>query len=150
MLELYTIGHSTHSIEDFINLLKMHSITALCDVRSQPYSQYNPQYNRENLQKDVKQAGIAYVFLGNELGPRSDDPDAIIVDIVAGLPTSQAMESGRLDKEGRTVVKIDRHEAIAVDARHRARRHQRVDDGFFRRQHGGFEQAIEPGRPFGQ
>ena len=74
METLYTIGHSTHSIDRFIELLTMHHITAVGDVRSDPYSRFNPQFNRENLQKELKKQGITYVFLGKELGPRSDDP----------------------------------------------------------------------------
>ena len=70
---VYTIGHSTHPIERFIELLKMHSITAICDVRSAPYSRMNPQFNREPLRDTLKEAGIAYVFLGEELGARSKD-----------------------------------------------------------------------------
>ena len=71
---VYTIGHSTQAIERFVELLKTHSITAICDVRSQPYSRMNPQFNRESLRDALKQAGIAYVFLGEELGARSKDP----------------------------------------------------------------------------
>jgi uncharacterized protein (DUF488 family) len=74
MDKLYTIGHSNHEIDHFLDLLEMHGITAVCDVRSSPYSRYNPQYNRELLQTALKSRRIAYVFLGNELGPRSDDP----------------------------------------------------------------------------
>jgi len=74
MNEVFTIGHSTHTIERFIELLLMHAITALCDVRSSPYSKFNPQFNREVLQPELKGHGIAYVYLGKELGPRSDDP----------------------------------------------------------------------------
>ena len=74
MYQLYTIGHSTHSTEEFVKLLSIHSITAVCDVRSSPYSKYNPQFNRETIQKELKLYGILYVFLGKELGPRSDDP----------------------------------------------------------------------------
>lgn len=70
---VYTIGHSTHSIERFIALLRQHSVTALCDVRSRPYSRMNPQFNREPLKKDLREAGIKYVFLGEELGARSED-----------------------------------------------------------------------------
>ena len=73
MYQLYTIGHSTHSTEEFVKLLSIHSITAVCDVRSSPYSKYNPQFNRETIQKELKLYGILYVFLGKELGPRSDD-----------------------------------------------------------------------------
>ena len=53
MSELYTIGHSNHSTENFLGLLSKHDITAVCDVRSQPYSKFNPQFNRENIQKDL-------------------------------------------------------------------------------------------------
>ncbi len=52
----------------------MHDITALCDVRSTPYSRLNPQFNREILKAYLRPFGIAYVFLGAELGARSDDP----------------------------------------------------------------------------
>lgn len=71
---LHTIGHSTHPVEDCIALLQQHGIEVVCDVRSSPYSRYNPQYNRENLIPELKSAGIKYVFLGGELGPRSEDP----------------------------------------------------------------------------
>ena len=70
---VYTIGHSTHSIEKFIELLKQASITAVSDVRSRPYSRINPQFNRESLKKALRAQTIEYVFLGNELGARSDD-----------------------------------------------------------------------------
>ena len=71
---IYTIGHSTHTVERFIELLKLHDILAVCDVRSSPYSSYNPQFNREVIQSELKKKGLAYVYLGKELGPRSDDP----------------------------------------------------------------------------
>jgi len=70
---IYTIGHSTHSIERFIDLLHLHAITALCDVRSRPYSRMNPQFNREALKEVLARASIKYVFLGKELGARTED-----------------------------------------------------------------------------
>ncbi len=78
MDKLYTIGHSTHTTDKFIELLSRHEITAVADVRSDPYSRFNPQFNRENLQQELKRNGITYVFLGKELGPRSDDPDCYV------------------------------------------------------------------------
>jgi uncharacterized protein (DUF488 family) len=51
----------------------MHAVTAIGDVRSQPYSRHNPQFNREVLQQQLKDNTIAYVFLGSELGARSND-----------------------------------------------------------------------------
>src|SRR5258707_92198 len=70
---IYTIGHSTHPIEQFVTLLKSVSITAVSDVRSRPYSRMNPQFNREPLKATLRAEGIKYVFLGKELGARSDD-----------------------------------------------------------------------------
>ncbi len=78
MNPLFTIGHSVHPIEVFIDLLLMHSVTAVCDVRSNPYSRFNPQYNRETLAKELKKREIAYVFLGKELGPRTKDNDCFV------------------------------------------------------------------------
>jgi uncharacterized protein (DUF488 family) len=70
---LFTIGHSNHPIEHLIILLTKHGVTAVADVRSSPYSRFNPQYNRESLQNKLKEHNIAYVFLGKELGARSRD-----------------------------------------------------------------------------
>lgn len=71
---LFTIGHSNHSWEQFVRLLKMHNVTTICDVRSVPHSRMNPQFDRESLKKGLREAGILYVFLGKELGGRSEDP----------------------------------------------------------------------------
>ncbi|OHB59501.1 MAG: hypothetical protein A2167_01375 [Planctomycetes bacterium RBG_13_46_10] len=70
---LYTIGHSNHKIENFLSLLKTHSINCIVDVRSTPYSHYNTQFNREFLVKELRNANIEYIYLGNQLGARSSD-----------------------------------------------------------------------------
>ncbi|WP_439577209.1 DUF488 domain-containing protein [Elioraea sp.] len=71
---ILTIGHSTHPLTRFIALLKQHGVTAVADVRSAPYSRFNPQFNKAELERSLKAEGIRYVFLGRELGARSDDP----------------------------------------------------------------------------
>jgi len=71
---IYTIGHSNHPIDRFVALLQQHGIDAVADVRSTPYSRFNPQYRKERLQAALADAGIRYVFLGEELGARSKDP----------------------------------------------------------------------------
>ena len=71
---LYTIGHSNHEIAVFLGLLRQHGVTAVGDVRSQPYSRWVPYYSRDALEPLLAAAGIAYVFLGKELGARSDNP----------------------------------------------------------------------------
>ena len=70
-----TIGHSNHSLETFIELLLQHRVTVLADVRSAPYSRFNPHFNREPLAAALKARQIRYVYLGRELGGRSNDPD---------------------------------------------------------------------------
>ena len=72
---VFTIGHSNHTQEHFLALLLRHRVTAIADVRSTPYSRYNPHFDRDALQTALPQAGIHYVFLGHQLGARSDDPD---------------------------------------------------------------------------
>jgi uncharacterized protein (DUF488 family) len=71
---IYTIGHSNHPIDRFIALLQQHGIDAVADVRSTPYSRFNPQFRKERLDTALADAGIRYVFLGDELGARSKDP----------------------------------------------------------------------------
>ncbi len=71
---LYTIGHSNHPIAAFIDLLQQHGITALGDIRSHPYSRHVPQYSRDPLKAAIANAGMTYVFLGKELGARSNNP----------------------------------------------------------------------------
>jgi uncharacterized protein (DUF488 family) len=68
-----SIGHSTHSIETFVALLREAQIAAIADVRSSPYSRWQPQFNREALRTSLADNGITYVFLGTELGGRGTD-----------------------------------------------------------------------------
>ena len=75
---LFTIGHSTHSLETFLSLLRSHNITAVADVRSCPYSRFNPQFNRECLAESLDVTGIRYVFLGLELGARRSEPECYV------------------------------------------------------------------------
>jgi len=74
MSALMTIGHSTHPIDAFVQLLKQHQVTALADVRSHPYSRHFPQFSQQALKASLAREGIAYVFLGKELGARSENP----------------------------------------------------------------------------
>jgi len=68
MSKLYTMGHSNKSIEEFIALAKEYGITDIVDVRSRPYSKYNPQYCREPFQAKLSQSGIKYHFRGKNFG----------------------------------------------------------------------------------
>jgi uncharacterized protein (DUF488 family) len=76
--ELYTVGHSNHSIEHFLALLRRHGIEAVADVRSRPYSRFVPHFGKERLARRLEDAGIGYLFLGRELGgkPAGDETHA--------------------------------------------------------------------------
>jgi uncharacterized protein (DUF488 family) len=70
--ELFTIGHSNHTINAFIALLQGNAITRIADMRSYPYSRYVPQFNKSELKTALDRVGIRYVFLGCELGGRTN------------------------------------------------------------------------------
>ena len=59
-------------------LLKQHEIDVVADVRSSPFSRFNPQFNKDDLAQTLKQSGIKYAFFGNELGARADDPSCYV------------------------------------------------------------------------
>lgn len=73
-MEIYTIGHSNLAIERFVEMLIDNSIQTLVDVRSAPYTQYTPHFNRESLAKSLEAQGITYAFAGEYLGGRPKDP----------------------------------------------------------------------------
>ena len=75
---VFTIGHSNLEFVKFLALLKQHNIQAIADVRSSPYSQYNPQFNRELLLRALHDHGISYVFLGEELGARRSERECYL------------------------------------------------------------------------
>jgi uncharacterized protein (DUF488 family) len=75
---VFTIGHSNLEFGKFVALLKQHGIQAVADVRSSPYSQYNPQFNREALQRALQESSISYVFLGEELGARRAERECYV------------------------------------------------------------------------
>lgn len=76
--QLFSIGHSNASIEKFLALLKQHEIGLLADVRSQPYSRYNPHFGREALKQAVMADGIKYVFLGDRIGGKPADSSLLL------------------------------------------------------------------------
>lgn len=77
---VWTIGHSNHTAERLLELLRQPGITAVADVRTSPYSAYSSQFNRDQLQRVLEAAEIGYVFLGAELGGRPADPEMYDAD----------------------------------------------------------------------
>ncbi|WP_353932919.1 DUF488 family protein [Okeanomitos corallinicola TIOX110] len=95
-MKTFTIGHSNHTIESFLELLQKHDITALADVRSSPYSRRFPQFNQSSLKAALKTVNIAYVPLGDNLGARPSDRSCYVdgmarYDLIA---TTEAFKVG--------------------------------------------------------
>ena len=76
-MRMYTIGHSNLSTEELIERLRSYKIGVLVDVRSKPFSRYNPHFNRYVIAEDLRKAGIPYVGLGHSIGGMPDDPDLL-------------------------------------------------------------------------
>ncbi|MDQ3609913.1 MAG: DUF488 domain-containing protein [Actinomycetota bacterium] len=75
-MELLTVGHSTHPLEDFMALLREADIVALADVRRHPGSRRHPQFGREALEAALAKAGVAYRHLPELGGRRRPAPDS--------------------------------------------------------------------------
>lgn len=75
--KIYTIGHSTHEINYFIELLKTHGINCVVDVRTLAASRFNPQYNKARLSASLKDEGITYIHMPEEFGARHTDPSLL-------------------------------------------------------------------------
>ena len=89
-LVIHAIGHSNHTTAAFVDLLRRHGITLVVDVRSQPYSRWVHQFNREILARALQDAGIAYRFMGDALGGRP--ADAALYDPDQERPDYQRVE----------------------------------------------------------
>ena len=63
MIKFFTIGHSNHSLEQFIHLLEENGVVMmLVDVRTAPYSRYNPHFNEEDLEAALREHDIQYAY----------------------------------------------------------------------------------------
>ncbi|HET8522295.1 MAG TPA: DUF488 family protein [Thermomicrobiales bacterium] len=71
---IFSVGHSNLTIEAFLALVTDHGIETIVDVRTMPYSQYSPQFNREELQRALERHGMSYAYAGDFLGGRPTDP----------------------------------------------------------------------------
>jgi len=76
-LRVYTIGHSTRTLEEFIGLLKTYGVTLLVDVRTVPRSRHNPQFNKETLPNSLKPNGVKYIHMPEIGGLRRPKHDSV-------------------------------------------------------------------------
>jgi uncharacterized protein (DUF488 family) len=93
---VWSVGHSNHSMERFVELLRTHGIEVVADVRSSPHSRFTPHFSKDQVQRQLSLAGVRHVFLGAELGGRPAaeemyEPDGRVrYDLVAGSPPFRA------------------------------------------------------------
>jgi len=112
-LLIHTVGHSDHTTAAFVDLLRRHGITLVVDVRSQPYSRWAPQFNRETLARDLEDAGIAYRFMGDALGGRPTDP--ALYDPGQETPDYQRVEQAPAYQAGiDQLLELARAQRVAV------------------------------------
>jgi uncharacterized protein (DUF488 family) len=95
--QCFTIGHGNYPIDRFIDILRHIGIGTIIDVRSTPYSRFNPYFNRENLERSLKERGIGYQFMGDRLGGRYTDPGLLFPD---GRVNYRKVQETELFKEG--------------------------------------------------
>ncbi|WP_456402494.1 DUF488 domain-containing protein [Persephonella sp.] len=77
---IYTIGHSTHTLDEFYEMLIKNEIDVIVDVRSIPFSKFANWFNKDNLKDFLKTKGIYYIFMGDNLGARWEDKNLIFDD----------------------------------------------------------------------
>ena len=101
---LYTVGHSNHLFETFLDLLRQHEIQLIADVRSSPYSRHAPQFNKEPFESRLAEARISYLFLGHILGgcPQDcrfyDSEGYVLYDQIVASPGFQQEMSALLHR----------------------------------------------------
>ena len=76
-ISVFTIGHSTRTLEEFIQLLKAYGVTLLVDVRTVPRSRHNPQFNKETLPASLKPEGVRYLHMPEIGGLRRPKRDSV-------------------------------------------------------------------------
>ncbi len=113
MGDLFTIGHSQHTPDKFVSLLKKYNVNYVLDVRSTPYSKYAEQFNKENIFLLLKKVGIQYSFMGKFFGAR---PTELSLYSAEGyLDFEKVAQSERFNKGMQSVILgLERGNRIAL------------------------------------
>lgn len=110
---LFTIGHSQHTPEKFVALLKKYNVNYVLDVRSTPYSKYAEQFNKENIFLLLENVGIQYSFMGKFFGARP--PELFLYSAEGYLDFEKVAQSERFNKGMQSVILgLERGNRIAL------------------------------------
>ena len=112
---LFTVGHSNLDFEQFVKLLRDCAVKLLVDVRSRPQSSRFPQFSQPGFERLLAAEGIAYLFLGDELGGRPDDPDAYRPDGLADYRSRRKSYAFRAGLE-RLLKELEVHTLVMMCA----------------------------------
>ncbi len=123
---LYTLGHSNHSQERFLELLQSQEIEVVADTRSQPYSRYVPHFNPREMEPALTAQKIAYRFLGRELGGRPEE--AALYDEDGRVRYDRVAESPRFHEGIRKLAELceSRRVVILCSEEHPSHCHRRL------------------------
>lgn len=113
---VWTIGHSTRALSEFIGLLQAHAVTRVVDVRTVPRSRHNPQFNQDSLSDSLKRAGLGYVHLPTLGGLRHAKRDSINVGWRNASFRGYAdyMQTPEFEQGLEELIQLARQEQIAV------------------------------------
>ncbi len=95
-MHIWTVGHSNHAMEHFLDLLRDREIEVVADVRSSPYSRHASQFNQSAVRSRLVRAGFNYMFFGDELGGRPSEPELyddeyyVLYGVLAEMPRFRA------------------------------------------------------------
>jgi uncharacterized protein (DUF488 family) len=133
-MQIHTVGHSNHSLDDFVALLEQYDIQQVVDVRSQPYSRRLPHFNRDVLSAALADRGLCYVHLP-ELGGR---PAKAVLSEQDGECRDDQFGEGEVFRSGLerlTVLATERATAImcAEGDYRRCHRHSLIEPALRRR-----------------
>ena len=115
-LTVLTVGHSTRTSEDFIQLLQVHGVTRVVDVRAIPRSRHNPQFDQELLSRSLKEAGIGYTHMAGLGGLRHTTRNSLNLgwrnESFRGF--ADYMQTSEFERGLRDMLRFARKERIAL------------------------------------
>jgi uncharacterized protein (DUF488 family) len=111
-----TIGHSTHTLEEFIRLLQAHGVTCVVDVRTVPRSWHNPQFNKDSLPRSLKKVGVKYLHIPGLGGLRHSTKDSLNMGWRNASFRGYAdyMQTPEFEKALDKLIKLAKHDRIAL------------------------------------
>ncbi|MDE1763285.1 MAG: DUF488 domain-containing protein [Thaumarchaeota archaeon] len=116
MSTIFIVGHSTRTIESFVDLLKAHSIDLLVDIRTIPKSRHNPQFNEESLKKKLGDSKIGYLHMKGLGGLRHPDKNSINLGWrnLSFRGFADYMQTREFDSSIKELIKLSKTNTVAI------------------------------------